>query len=860
MSTPKKSGTDRPFIKRLVTSMHLNASSEEKSQDDLPTHKLLHTQRRAYELKNFNEEIYAIKHIKEFLDREEHHDQGNSTTIGDEETGQNHANSDGDQSSSSGNTTILFEKLDLTQKFLFSSLLNKLLTKMLASDKNINESKINEILLNMFSKIEGEDEDICDENIYNKNLRVMEAQDVNLLADTLQGYTHEAANSKRKSSVNDTRNNHHIQGNNQHDTFNHEWLCIMTDSKHLKETKLGILKLDKPLKLGDQANNVRLIFLIAGSSNTDPRNMHSPIEIAKTFGTLLKNPKFIHQLMDSKSVEHFKSQLIVEAGNRERIQRLMSRKHNTHGGGHHGGDHHGHHAQHDKNSSDADANSSPTSKKSSSSSKHDHHSHAIDNISKRQKMHRKMSRILTASTDVSAVGSHRNSSSRPALSKIDSVFEELPMKRTFFGCKAKHHQPHATMFSQKPSQIGRGIIQDIKNRYPFYFEDWFNAFYTYEGKDASRKFKYIPGSLPKILKAINFVLISVLLPTLAFGNANSSNTCAKINVERTIFGQFLAGIVFSCLSSQPLGLVMTTPPITLLIKFVYKMATKELEEDFFQFYAMTGTFIGVNLILFSLFNMSVFLRKITPSIEEIFAIFAAYAFFNEVLTTMENINDEWSKDPKKCSLSSLNKSSCYRDRLFLWYLLMLGTFFVAFVTYSVFKKTSFLNRKIRNFLADYSLITAVIVFSCVYNLRYEDVDFKPYVLEFNDIFKGGHPKDNYDKNYKQIFNVNDNVTCLNENSTASFTQIIQADLYKSAKAKKCKYGLETHTIQFEDVTQLKGKSIAVAWAISIPLSILFFLDQGFCSIVTNAPKNKLQKPGGYHLDLFLVGLRGVPSY
>lgn len=47
------------------------------------------------------------------------------------------------------------------------------------------------------------------------------------------------------------------------------------------------------------------------------------------------------------------------------------------------------------------------------------------------------------------------------------------------------------------------------------------------------------------------------------------------------------------------------------------------------------------------------------------------------------------------------------------------------------------------------------------------------------------------------------------------------------------------------------------YGISVPLSILFFLDQGFCSIVTNGLKNKLQKPGGYHFDLFLVGVINI---
>ena len=53
--------------------------------------------------------------------------------------------------------------------------------------------------------------------------------------------------------------------------------------------------------------------------------------------------------------------------------------------------------------------------------------------------------------------------------------------------------------------------------------------------------------------------------------------------------------------------------------------------------------------------------------------------------------------------------------------------------------------------------------------------------------------------------------------------------------------------------EIDAKTIGVGAGLGIPLSILFFFDQGFCSIVTNAKKNALQKPGGFHWDLFLVG-------
>ena len=60
---------------------------------------------------------------------------------------------------------------------------------------------------------------------------------------------------------------------------------------------------------------------------------------------------------------------------------------------------------------------------------------------------------------------------------------------------------------------------------------------------------------------------------------------------------------------------------------------------------MTGIFIGCFLILYSLYNCSRILKRITPSIEEIFAIFTAWAFCNEAVSQMIKIFAKWYKDP-----------------------------------------------------------------------------------------------------------------------------------------------------------------------------------------------------------------------
>ena len=587
------------------------------------------------------------------------------------------------------------------------------------------------------------------------------------------------------------------------DTFNHEWICIMAETKHVKEPKVGILKLkndETGLNLGEQqANNIRLIFLVIGPQN-QPTGMVSPIEIARTFGTLLKTRSFLKKLMLTENSEQFSSLLITEAGKRERYDRSHSRL-----------------TKANRKLHSMALKTNDNEGRDSKRKRHNSGNHGGPHFMKRKDSH--ISRMHSIYNPTEALSESSEDTS------IDEAFNG--------------HISHATYF--KPTEIGQGIIQDIKNRLPHYASDWTDAFFI--TKDKKGAFKYRRKNAQKMFRTVSFVLMSILLPTLAFGNANSKNTKTRINVERTIFGQFIAGIAFSLLSSQPLGLLMTTPPITLLIKFVYKLSYKELHEDFFQFYAMTGVFIGVNLIMFSLTNMSTLLRKITPSVEEIFAIFTAYAFVNEVIQSLTDVTDTWDTDPDNGNACAANLTTLeiysYRDRMFLWYLLAAGTFLLAFMMHAVFRNTPYFNQYIRHWIKDYSLLISVVLFSAVYNLRFDKTSFDPYVIEFHDIFS----KDGDGDQYLEA------TVLAKDLSPKNVTTYYNND-------SKCKKSEDiSHYIRFEDITQLKGSSVAVAWAISIPLSILFFMDQGFCSIVTNAPKNKLQKPGGYHWDLFLVGLR-----
>ena len=761
---------NKPFLKTLVASFHIDAPDADPNRRNFTSHQLVYTKRRAFNLKNFNEEIYAKKDIEKFMEH----------------------------------SVIKFHDVPANQqeqKVSIAKVVEELLKEMLEEDletcTDADQDKIIQGIKNdMFSKIEVEDHEHHDQLIENK-IKFFRKQDISLIADTLQGY----------------------EATEQSATYQNNWLAIMSNTSYISSQRVGVTKLSHGVNFGESCNNCRLLFIILTPERHSA--LHSPLEIARTFGTLLKTENFLQTLLSKNcsNSDEFKNLLNIEVFKRERFDRKQFAGHD---------DHHESKLLSYTDIITRNFNLMPHEK--GIVSKTDKEVAANADQEKGE---------VFDSTSVETDSTNNNNKDDPKRDhSVDHGSNQNDQVVISYHCT----HPADNFIFWHPF---KGVLHDFFDRLPFYFSDWYDAFFYRNPKDG--KFNRRQWSeIARLLKTILWIVISVLLPTLAFGNANGFNTSSKINVERTIFGQFLAGCFFSIFSSQPLGLVMTTPPITLLIKFVYKLtkilSTEDNPVDFFELYAMTGIFIGCNLILYSIFNASRFLKKITPSIEEMFAIFTSYAFLNEVIVRLSKISDDWYVNPNinsdfqtsalddwQTSRADYNFSAyvnsadltaninCYREKVFLWFILFAGTFSIAIIAYDTFRRTPYLNREVRNFLADYSLLISVIIWSLIYNFGTNEIKFDKYVLKHTDIFS------------------------MDQDSEAS-----------GSDSK----GTYSHNyLQFELINKLTSSQKFIAWAISIPLSVLFYLDQGFCSIVVNGGKNKLQKPGGYHFDLFLVGLR-----
>ncbi|KHJ84963.1 hypothetical protein OESDEN_15317 [Oesophagostomum dentatum] len=131
----------------------------------------------------------------------------------------------------------------------------------------------------------------------------------------------------------------------------------------------------------------------------------------------------------------------------------------------------------------------------------------------------------------------------------------------------------------------RGLTEEFKRRlavYPSDFTDGVNGHRT----------------MQKLFSTVVFLYFACILPAIAFGVLNDDNTNGGINVRKVIIAQAIGGIFFSLFGGQPMIILLTTVPLAIYIKVIYKIS-EELGYDFFAMYACVGLFCQMFLVLYS---------------------------------------------------------------------------------------------------------------------------------------------------------------------------------------------------------------------------------------------------------------------
>uniref|UniRef100_A0A8C6S8M7 Solute carrier family 4 member 11 n=1 Tax=Neogobius melanostomus TaxID=47308 RepID=A0A8C6S8M7_9GOBI len=374
-------------------------------------------------------------------------------------------------------------------------------------------------------------------------------------------------------------------------------------------------------------------------------------------------------------------------------------------------------------------------------------------------------------------------------------------------------------------KAGKGVYEDLRRRLPLYPSDFTDGI---TGNDRS---------LLKYTTTAIFLYIAILLPNIAFGSLNDESTRGEIDVQKTIVGPSIGGVIYALFAGSPLVIPLTTAPLAIFIS-VIRGICDDYDLDFDAFYACIGLWNSLFLILGGLFNVSLVMKLFKRSTEEVIALFISIAFVGDAVKGTVKIFEHYYHGPilsttnstvvlqqiteileqannQMLSTAHTNNGTvlamghpevltgpilpeslvvCTRERPILCLLLMLGTLWLG---YTLFVINPYMNGTIREVVSDCALPISVIIFSFIGSYLFIHVQLPQFSVHNGTVF-----------NYPSLGN-------------------------------------------------LTGMNTLACVGLGFLLALLIFIDQNIVISLTHVPEHKLLKGTAFHWDLVVTGLINI---
>lgn len=239
-------------------------------------------------------------------------------------------------------------------------------------------------------------------------------------------------------------------------------------------------------------------------------------------------------------------------------------------------------------------------------------------------------------------------------------------------------QEHAKRGLRKLPKPGIGIWLDLKDRIPWYWQDW---------KD-SWDYRVIPSVIE--------TYFNNLLPAIAFAQDMFDRTDNAYGVNEVLLATAVGGVVFGLLAGQPLCIVGVTGPITIFNYTVYEII-KPLNTNYFGFMFWIYIWSMIFDLILAFGNAVCLLQYVTQFPCDIFGLFINIVYLQKgVQILTKQFRDKDGNDDTAAGFANVVVAVS---------MTVIGTFF------KLIKVTPLLNAKIRTVISDYSTALSVLFWS-----------------------------------------------------------------------------------------------------------------------------------------------------
>ena len=371
-----------------------------------------------------------------------------------------------------------------------------------------------------------------------------------------------------------------------------------------------------------------------------------------------------------------------------------------------------------------------------------------------------------------------------------------------------------------------GLINDIKRKKPWYISDY---------KDAL--------SIQCVASYI-FIYFACLTPIITFGGLLGDATGNNMASMESLVSGMIVGVLFGLFSGQPLTILGSTGPVLVFETIVYN-SCQSFGWDYLSFRLWIGIWSGLILIVLVATDASAYVCYITRFTEENFAVLIAVIFIisalqkvasigkvypisktpcfcdpiNDTWKTTSGWNSSWSpldettlgSKPAECQVEGMvgedgapalgqESIGChYVPNAFLMsVILFVGTFLISHHL-KKFKAQNLFSTFARKYISDFAVVIAIVSMTCA-------------------------------------------------------DMAIGVATPKLTVPEKFAPTLPTRGWL---VPPLNGNPVytpVVALIPAVLASILLFMDQQITAVIVNRKEHKLNKGGGYHLDLLIVAV------